>query len=57
MIDDGGERAIQFGNFCFVFIAKGKVKDVQVFCHTFGFGGFCQHDDIELNQPAGILKF
>ena len=53
VIDDGGERAVQFGNFSFVFIAEGKVKDVQVFRHTFGFGGFCQHDDVAFHQPAG----
>ena len=53
MIDDGGERAVQFGNFGFVFISEGKVKDVQIFRHAFGFGGFCQHDDVALNQPAG----
>ena len=53
VIDDGGERAVQFGNFGFVFIAEGKVKDVQVFRHAFEFGGFCQHDDVALNQPAG----
>lgn len=39
-IDDGGERAVQFGNFGFVFIAEGKVKDVQVFRHPYGFA-FC----------------
>ena len=53
VIDDGGERAVQFGNFSFVFIAKCKVKDVQVFRHAFGFGGFCQHDDVAFHQSAG----
>ena len=53
VIDDGGERAVQFGNFGFVFIAEGKVKDVQVFRHASGFGGFCQHDDVAFHQPAG----
>ena len=53
VIYDGVERTVQFGNFCFVFIAESKVKDVQVFRHAFGFGGFCQHDDVALNQPAG----
>ena len=53
MIDDGGERAVQFGNFCFVFIAKCNVKDVQVLRRTFGVGGFCQHDDVAFHQPAG----
>ena len=53
VIYDGGERAVQFGNFGFVFIAEGKVKDVQVFRHAFGFGGFCQPDDVAFHQPAG----
>ena len=53
VIDDGGERAVQFGNFGFVFIAESKIKDIQVFRHAFGFGGFCQHDDVAFHQPAG----
>ena len=53
VIDDGGERAVQFGNFGFVFISERKVKDVQVFRHAFGFGGFCQHDDVAFHQSAG----
>ena len=53
VIDDGGKRAVQFGNFGLVFITKRKVKDVQVFRHAFGFGGFCQHDDVAFHQSAG----
>ena len=30
VIDDGGERAVQFGNFGFVFIAEGKSPPLQV---------------------------
>ena len=53
VIVDGGERAVQFGNFGFVFIAESKIKDVQVFRHALGFGGFCQHDDVAFHQSAG----
>ena len=30
VIDDGGERAVQFGNFGYVFIAEGKSPPLQV---------------------------
>ena|GEM_PF-5529490 len=30
VIDDGGERAVQFGNFGFVFIAESKSPPLQV---------------------------
>lgn len=30
VIDYGGERAVQFGNFSFVFIAEGKSPPLQV---------------------------
>ena len=53
VIDDGGERAVQFGNFGLVFIAESKIKDVQVFHHAFGFDGFYQHDNVAFHQPAG----
>ena len=38
VIYDGGERAVQFGNFGFAFIAESKIKDIQVFRYAFGFG-------------------
>ena len=53
VIDDGGKRAIQFGNFGFVFIAESKIKDIQVFRHAFEFGGFCHHDDVAFHQLVG----
>ena len=34
-------------------LPDNKIKDIQVFRHAFGFGGFCQHDDVAFHQPAG----
>ena len=52
MIDELAFAHIERGNRRFVRLIQAEVKDIEVFCHAFRFGGFGQSDNVVFHQPA-----